>query len=75
MEPYLRQGDHVLTFNWVKVEAGYVIVFKVSDEYFVKRVKKIAGKNIFVEGDNKKMSLGLGPIRREQIVGRVVLKY
>lgn len=27
MEPFLRHGDHVLTFNWASSEVGDVVVF------------------------------------------------
>ena len=109
MEPFLREGDHVLTLNWGGVKASDVIVFKHSPShsgaktrktgrsdrislvrgilswslplqddkkaYFVKRVRKISGRHIFVEGDNKKMSAKVGSIKVGQIVGKVILKY
>lgn len=35
----------------------------------------MSGQNIFVEGDNKKLSSKLKPIKFSQIVGKVILKY
>lgn len=75
MEPFLCHGDHVLMFNWTNIKVGDVVVFKLFNQYFVKRIKKISGKNIFVEGDNRNMSLKIGPIKVEQVVGKVVLRY
>ncbi len=75
MEPYLIEGNHVLTFNWGGVNAGDVVVFRVSGDFFVKRVTKVAGKNMVVEGDNEAMSSKMHPMKAEQVVGKVVLKY
>lgn len=75
MEPSFREGNHVLTFNWVRPKVGDVIVFRVSNSFVVKRVRRMSGQNIFVEGDNKKMSSKLGPIKIGQIVGKVIFKY
>ena len=75
MEPFLREGDHVLTFNWVLPKRGNVIVFRSGDMYLVKRVDRIREADIFISGDNKKLSKKLGPIGKGKIVGKVVLKY
>jgi signal peptidase I len=104
MEPYLREGDHVLTFNWGKVKEGDVVVFRFFTEkgspmqrpglgqgdarekglaldkanhatYYIKRITKISGQSVFVQGDNKKLSSKVGPIKKGQIIGKVVLKY
>ena len=122
MEPFLRHGDHVLTFNWLEVKVADVVVFFLPysshpessssnpsglrtprDErlsnlgigdltrrrilrffthvqndkgiYLIKRVRRMSGQNIFVEGDNKKISSKVGPIKFRAIVGKVILKY
>ena len=75
MMPAYKPGDHVLTFNWVGVKKGDVIVFRQGKIKMIKRVKKIEGGKVFVEGDNKKESAKIGPIPSSQIVGKVILKY
>lgn len=75
MEPFLRHGDHVLTFNWGKPKVGNVIVFMVFGDFFIKRISKILNQEAFVEGDNKKLSSKLKPIKFREIVGKVILKY
>lgn len=75
MEPYLREGDHVLTANWTGFCEKDVVVFKSGGMYLVKRVDKIDGNNVFASGDNKKFSKKLGPISKNKIVGKVILKY
>lgn len=75
MEPYLFQGEHVLTFNWAKVKKGDVIVFKRNKTFFVKRIVKVDNNQVRVEGDNKKLSLKMGLFYRNKIVGKVIAKY
>ncbi len=72
MEPYLRAGDKVLVWQWVEPQVGEVVVFKVGKEFWVKRVKDVKDGRLKVEGDNKKDSLEVGEIKREQIMGVVV---
>ena len=86
MLPVFKPGDHVLTFNWGKIKVGDVVVFKMSKDYFIKRVVKI-GKHgqgkvynklydyIYIRGDNKAKSAKMKPVLRTQIVGEVVFKY
>ena len=39
------------------------------------REAKIKGEEIYIFGDNKKLSSKLKPINLQQVVGRVILKY
>jgi SOS-response transcriptional repressor LexA len=78
MLPAYIPGDHVLTFNWVRIKVGDVIVFKIQDRHsvsFLKRVDKIIGEEIYLSGDNKKESSQVKPIKKSQIIGKVILKY
>lgn len=75
MVPAFRPGDRVLAFNWGKLGVGDVVVFKNKGKCYIKRVKKIEGKEVFVEGDNKAKSAKMFPIFSSDVVGRVVLKY
>lgn len=75
MEPGYLSGDHVLTFNWRKVVAGDVVVFKLKGVNFIKRINKIKGDWVYVFGDNKVKSSKVGPIKKDQIIGRVIWKY
>jgi len=75
MLPNFSPGDHVLTFNWIRAKAGEVVVFKIRDAFYVKRVEKIKDNLIYVTGDNKQESSQLGPIDARQIIGKVIWKY
>ncbi len=75
MEPYLFDGDHVLTFNWIGAKAEDVIVYKKGDDFWIKRIKRLAKNKVYLAGDNRKLSSRIGPIEKETIVGKVILKY
>ena len=75
MLPVYQPGDHVLTFNWINLKIGDVVVFKVNNFFYLKRVKKIEKDLVHVSGDNKRESEKIAPVKRTQIIGRVVLNY
>ena len=75
MEPAFYDGDHVLTFNWIKLKTGDVVVFKSGDIWKIKRVIKTSADSVFVAGDNKKLSSREESVERKQVVGKVILKY
>ena len=43
--------------------------------FLIKRIDKIDGGFVLVSGDNKEKSLKLGAIKKDQVIGRVILKY
>lgn len=75
MEPTFYEFDRVFTYNWGKIQKGSVVVFGQKSEFFIKRVIKINGDLVYVNGDNKARSSRIGPIKTNDIVGRVCLKY
>ena len=75
MEPAFYDGDHVLTFNWIKPHKDDVVVFNDEGRNLIKRVKKIKDGKFFVRGDNRKYSSKVGPIDPSLIIGKVILKY
>ena len=79
MFPTLHPGQDVLSFNWAylgrKPKVGDIVVVEVNGKEMVKRVQKVGGRRIFVEGDNKQESTDsryFGPVNMDQIVGKVV---
>ncbi len=79
MFPTLKEGQDIISFNWAylgrKPAVGEIIVINFNGRDQVKRVIKIAGDQIFVEGDNKLESTDsrhFGPITKENIIGKVV---
>ena len=75
MEPAFYDGDHVLTFNWIKPHKDDVVVFNDEGKNLIKRVKKIKDGKFFIRGDNQKYSSKVGPIDPSLIIGKVILKY
>lgn len=80
MLPTLKPGQDVLVWSWFyspKVE-DIVIVKSVKGKVkreIVKRIIKIEGKQVYIEGDNKKESTDskdFGPVKRSQIIGKVI---
>ena len=75
MTPLFLPKDRVITLNWSKIEPKDVVVFKNGENFFIKRIIKIQNGIFFVTGDNKKQSLVVSKVKREQIVGKVIGKY
>lgn len=75
MLPVYAPGDHILTFNWGRISSGDIIAFNTGRIFFIKRVDRIEEDVIHVSGDNKARSLKVGPINKNQILGKVIFKY
>ncbi len=84
MNPTLKEGQEVITFNWGKPKVGDMVVIKKDGIEMVKRIQmssdplREASRGTFVQGDNKKESTDsrhFGPVDKSQIVGKVVKWY
>ena len=77
MLPIYCPGEHVLTFNWTFPKIGDVVVFRERNRFFIKRVITIKKdeQSVLVCGDNKKGTSKFGPVRLQQIVGKVLFGY
>ncbi len=75
MVPEIKPGEYVLTVNWYDLRIKDIIVFKRNGQNYIKRVRKIVKDLIYVSGDNQKESAKMSPVRRSEIVGRVILNY
>lgn len=73
--PGYKPGDHVLTFNWIVPIIGDVVVFKQGGKHYIKRIVSVLDDLVELQGDNKSKSSSVNPVRLQQIVGRVILKY
>lgn len=79
MLPTLIEGQDILSFNWAyigrKPEVGEIIVLNLNGKELIKRVTKLVGEEVFVEGDNKQESTDsrdFGAVSMDQIIGKVI---
>lgn len=75
MLPLYKPGEHVLTWNWGQVGKGDVVVFGQGDKYFIKRIDKKVYNYVYVSGVNRSKSSKMKPVKIQQVVGKVILKY
>lgn len=75
MLPTYKSGDRVLTFNWFDFGASDVVVFELLTKKYIKRVTKIINDLVYVAGDNYSKSAVIGPIKKADVVGKVIWKY
>ena len=78
MLPNFKEGDFVLVNKlFFKLNDNDVVVFKNGSKFLIKRIKKIENHEIYVEGDNRRLSKDsrhFGPITKKQIIGKVLIK-
>jgi hypothetical protein len=86
MEPIFMEGENVVVNTWSYLlgspKVGDVVAVKnplKEQEILLKRIEKILpGNKFFLVGANKKDSFdsrNFGPVDREFILGKVLLKY
>ncbi len=78
MQPTLVKGNKILVYKWGKIREGDIVVCSISSRKYIKRVVKIERKDYFLQGDNTKFSTDsrdFGPVKRKNIVGKMILKY
>lgn len=79
MMPTLRPGQAVMSFNWAylnkKPKSGEIVVIKLDHKEIIKRVDRVEGEWVFVQGDNQTDSIDsrhFGPVNINQLIGKVV---
>lgn len=76
MEPKIKNSSFFLAssipYFIVKPKAGDVIVFKNKNKNIVKKIIKIESKIYYVKGLNEIDSLEFAPIKRNEILGKII---
>lgn len=77
MEPAIHEKDIIFVVHksLAHFNIGNVVLFKKNSMLMVKRIKKVKMNEFEVEGDNISQSTdsrNFGPIRENEIIGRVV---
>jgi nickel-type superoxide dismutase maturation protease len=88
MEPALRPGDWLIVWRGIRparpprIRAGQIVIARHpgrADFLLVKRAVRRAGPGWWLESDNSGAgavdSRSFGPVRPEQITGRVLVRY
>ncbi|MGL4589671.1 MAG: signal peptidase I [Mycoplasmatales bacterium] len=83
MEPTLKNNDYVLYMKkFYSIKKGDVVIYRNIDinigNKIIKRVTKIEGEKVFLNGDNQKESTDsdqFGFVDREGIVGKVIYYF
>lgn len=74
MLPSLRPGDSVVIWKGNGVSVGDVVVAKIGNRHYIKRVSKSFRDKYYLLGDNPEHSVdsrSFGWVERERVVGRV----
>lgn len=77
MFPALKDGQEILAWRWFyHPKKGDIVVIYKNGRDIIKRIHRIRGKEIFVQGDNKDGSTdsrNFGSLLSSQIIGKVIL--
>jgi len=77
MLPTLKPGQIVWVFTWAYIlsnpKPNDIVVLKINDKEFIKRIYKVNRLEVEVTGDNKGDSLKLGQIPKKDILGKVLI--
>lgn len=63
-----------LPYFFSNPKTGDVIVFRKEEKRYVKRITKNSNGKFYVGGDNKNDSLDIGWIKKNDIIGKVLIK-
>ena len=77
MLPTYRDGDLLLGWRWFVPKPGQVVVAHTPERYIIKRVKKVEGVEVWLEGDNTMVSTdsrSYGPFNLKMLEARVIIK-
>jgi signal peptidase I len=76
MMPFLNPNDRVLVsslpYFFSKPKIGEMIMFEHNKKNVVKKITKISGDRVQVQGENINDSLKIENIENKQILGKVV---
>ena len=78
MEPFLKEGSFFIGSNipyiFRKPKEGDVVLFKNNNKIIVKKIIRVDKEKISVEGINKSDNMKFSPVRRNEILGKLLIK-
>lgn len=79
MESSLKNGSFFIASNipykFNSPGKGDIVLFEHGGKQIVKRIFKISNNKYFVEGENKKDSKKFAPIKRSEILSKVIWTF
>jgi phage repressor protein C with HTH and peptisase S24 domain len=76
MLPTYKPGDTLLAWKWFTPAVGQAVI-AWQGRTVVKRVARVVGQDVWLEGDNSAKSTdsrSLGPIKIDQLEAKVILR-
>lgn len=78
MMPNLKPNDQVIVsgilYLFREPHVGDVVVFRYNNKVLIKRIVRIENREYYLRGDNKADNLKVKPIKRKEIIGRVIFR-
>ena len=77
MQPTYRPGDTLVGWHWFRPRPGQVVVVMRDGRPLIKRVIRLAGDAIWLEGDNPGASTDsrhFGTLDRQNLRARIILR-
>ncbi|OGH49099.1 MAG: signal peptidase I [Candidatus Levybacteria bacterium RIFCSPLOWO2_02_FULL_41_11] len=78
MMPHLKPNDRIIissiSYLLKNPQIGDVVIFRYNNKTLIKRIVRISNGEFCVGGDNRKDSLKINAIERNDILGKVILK-
>ncbi len=77
MRPTYEPGDTLLGWRWFRPRAGQVVVAWQDSRPLVKRIKRLSGHQVWIEGDNPAASTdsrSFGPVTLAQVEAVIIAK-
>jgi phage repressor protein C with HTH and peptisase S24 domain len=74
MLPVYRAGDTLLGWRWFRPRAGQVVVAR-HDRLLIKRIRRLEGRQVWVEGDNAAASTDsrqFGPVDQASLEAVII---
>jgi signal peptidase I len=79
MEPNIKEGSFFIAssipYFFYSPKVGDIVLFKISKKNIFKRISKIENDKFIISGDNVKDSKKFDPIKRKEILGKLIWTF